>query len=183
VRIVDHTADVRETLLAAKASRSRRGAAERRAARQAEDYVQGLDRYEVAVLREFVIQDRNTLALPIDQPVVAGLLRKGVLVQLGSNYEHTLVGTLGAPRIRESLQDLITVELLRLAAAHPDPAELQRLRHERPSFMAYIEERDVSMSCSDSSTKRLHEARLPPLSAGVSGGCSEHGGHDGQDLR
>lgn len=53
-----------------------------------------LDDKEIAVLREFFIQGQNTLQLPVGHPVVAGLIEKGILEQVGMIGENSLVGPL-----------------------------------------------------------------------------------------
>lgn len=55
-----------------------------------------LDEKEKAILREFTIQGRNTIKLPILHPVVAGLFRDGVLVLVQSLPETCAAGLLGS---------------------------------------------------------------------------------------
>jgi hypothetical protein len=43
-----------------------------------------LDEHEKTILREFSIQGKNTIQLPIDNPVVAGLSKKGFLKYVGA---------------------------------------------------------------------------------------------------
>ena len=51
-----------------------------------------LDDAEKAVLREFFIQGQNTVRMPMDEPVVAGLISKGILRPVGSVGERALAG-------------------------------------------------------------------------------------------
>ena len=60
-----------------------------KAKRKIDRAIASLDQHEKALLREFLIRDSNTLNLPIQEPVVNGLLSKEVLVLvggLGDNY-------------------------------------------------------------------------------------------------
>lgn len=55
-------------------------------------HLQTLDRHEKALLREFSLKQRNTLNLPIQEPVVSGLLAEHILVTvpgMGDNYVTT----------------------------------------------------------------------------------------------
>lgn len=57
-------------------NRWRRG---RKAQRRAVEAMSTLDRAEMYVLRESILQGRNVIELPFDHPTVAGLARKGVI--------------------------------------------------------------------------------------------------------
>jgi hypothetical protein len=43
------------------------------------EHLESLDLHEQAVIREFLIQEKKTVIMPIDDPTVAGLLDKGIL--------------------------------------------------------------------------------------------------------
>lgn len=45
---------------------------------------ENLDEQEKAILREFFRQGKNTIQLPIDNPIVAGLIKKGFLEYIGA---------------------------------------------------------------------------------------------------
>lgn len=46
--------------------------------------VEYLDAYEQSVLREFAVMQRKTISMPMDNPIVSGLLKKGI-IKLVSN--------------------------------------------------------------------------------------------------
>ena len=54
--------------------------------------INNLDDYEKAILREFYIQGKNSLKMPINDETIAGLLSKGILIynsQLGNKAMAT----------------------------------------------------------------------------------------------
>jgi Super-infection exclusion protein B len=63
-----------------------------------------LDPSEKSVLREFFIQNQNTLQLPVDQATVSGLITKGVLTVAGSTGERSLAGLLFPVRIADHIR-------------------------------------------------------------------------------
>lgn len=46
--------------------------------------LKSLDPYEQSVMREFIVQNRKTVSMPIDNPVVAGLINKGFLKRVSN---------------------------------------------------------------------------------------------------
>jgi len=59
------------------------------------DEVSSLDEFEQSVIREFAVMQRKTLSMPMDNPIVSGLLRKGILkrvsdIGFGMHYPMTL---------------------------------------------------------------------------------------------
>ena len=77
--------------------------------KEAEREFRQLDPKEKAILREFAIQQQDSIQLPIDQVSVAGLLRKGILVQASPYGEHSLAGLLFPVTIRKEIKSLITL--------------------------------------------------------------------------
>ncbi len=100
--------------------------------------IQSLDHAEKAVLREFFLQGQNTIKLPMDNPVVAGLLNSGILVIVGSQARMSLVGMLTNMKISENVNSLIIPEILDLPTHKPTPAEIEFIKNNRPSFVSSI---------------------------------------------
>jgi hypothetical protein len=69
-----------------------------------------LDSKEKSVLREFYLQNQNTLQLPFDQPIVAGLLRKEILKIVGNIGERSLVGMLMSMEINTFIKEEVKPE-------------------------------------------------------------------------
>jgi hypothetical protein len=99
-----------------------------------------LDPKEKAVLREFYIQDQDTLLLPIDNPFVAGLMQKGIIQQVGSLGESSLAGMLFSVTIYPPIKEFVTPEILDLPVHEPTEAEIERIKDSRPDFLFEIEE-------------------------------------------
>jgi len=74
-----------------------------------------LDPAEQAVLREFFLGSQSSVTMPLDNPVVAGLIARGILQQVGSFGRHWFQGMMFSFRIAESVRELITLEILGLA--------------------------------------------------------------------
>ncbi|MBH9742276.1 super-infection exclusion protein B [Vibrio navarrensis] len=52
-----------------------------------------LDKYELSNIREFFLQQQNTIKMSIEDPVVIGLVKKGVIKQVGDKgYHNNLTG-------------------------------------------------------------------------------------------
>lgn len=104
--------------------------------------VQKLDNSEKAVLREFFLQGQNTIKLPIDHPVVAGLLNSSILSMVGSHGRMSIAGMLFSMKISEHIRKHLTYELLDLPQSQPTPKEIEFLRNNRPEFMSSIQRED-----------------------------------------
>jgi len=104
--------------------------------------IQNLDSAEKAVLREFFLQGQNTIKLPMDHPVVAGLLSCGILNFVGSHGRMSLAGMLFSMKISNFIREQLTSELLELPTSQPTQDEIKFLRNNRPSFMSNIHRED-----------------------------------------
>ena len=106
--------------------------------------IASLDQHEKALLREFLIRGSNTLNLPIQEPVVNGLLSKEVLVLVegfGDNYITT--GILMPIAIAEYASKNLTKDHLGFPQVPKgqEVTEGQRraILDARPSFMKQID--------------------------------------------
>lgn len=97
-----------------------------------------LDEHEKAVLREFVIQGKNTLQLPANQETVAGLISKNFLV-IDSHYgERSLAGILTILKINEQVRASLTWRDIGLPEERNEES-IEWVKNNRPSFMHEIE--------------------------------------------
>ncbi len=103
--------------------------------------LQSLDSKEISVLREFYIQGQSTLQLPMSHPLVASLIDKGILKQVGSLGEHSLIGPLISLTISSEVKPHITYELLNLPNRKPTEQEIQWVQNNRPEFMGELDRR------------------------------------------
>jgi cbb3-type cytochrome oxidase subunit 3 len=101
-----------------------------------------LDFREISILREFYIQGQSTLKLPMNQPVVAGLIEKGVLKQVGSLGESSFSDILISLSIPTEIKSKITNEFLKLPNTEPNESEIQWIRENLPDFVIKIEKRN-----------------------------------------
>jgi hypothetical protein len=95
--------------------------------------IQNLDSHEKALLREFSIQGKTTLQLPLDNDTVVGLLNKGILYQASSTgftYTH---GVYFPYSISATAFDNLTLQLLELPE-NPTDDDMHRILNERPSW-------------------------------------------------
>ena len=100
-----------------------------------------LDHLETAVLREFHLRRQNTLHLPTDQPIVAGLLSLGILEVVSTQGRIHRSGTLFPVRIAAELGPRLNAEMLGLPTGQPTEADLERIARARPGFLVAIDQR------------------------------------------
>ena len=77
-----------------------------------------LDPAEQSVLRKFFLGSQSTITMPLDKPVVAGLIACGILQQVGVFGWQSFHGMLFSFRISDLARELIEVE-------HLGPSEFQ----------------------------------------------------------
>lgn len=106
------------------------------------DTVATFDAAEKAVLREFFIQGKNTLRLPVDDPAVSALRRKQILQLVGELGEGSLVGVLFPLAIHPEARAVLTAKSLDLPAGQPTDADRNRILDSRPPFMKRLAEMD-----------------------------------------
>lgn len=97
-----------------------------------------LDPSEKSVLREFYLQGQNTLKLPMDHPVVAGLINVGILRLIGQHGRMSTAGMLFSMKISDFLRENLTFDLLDLPSGEPSNEEIDFLKNNRPPFMNSI---------------------------------------------
>ena len=114
----------------------------RRIYKKAIERTKNLDPTEKAVLREFFLQGRNTIKLPMDHPVVAGLLHSSILQLVGSHGRMSLAGMLFSMKISDFIRKHLTYEIIELPKGKPTEKDIEFLRENRPEFMSSIERED-----------------------------------------
>ena len=100
-----------------------------------------LDPQEISVLREFILQNQQTLRFPILEPVIAGLIKKQILVQVQSIGEQMILGPLYSFMIADKLKKFVTRQFVGI----PDDIQedtIKWIQEHRPPFMETIEGRD-----------------------------------------
>jgi len=97
-----------------------------------------LDHYEKSIIREFYIQNKKTLQLPMDQATISGMLQSGFLTIAGSLGERSLAGMLFPIMINPIVEDFITYEHIDLPT-NPTDADIEWVKNNRPDFLYEIE--------------------------------------------
>jgi hypothetical protein len=103
--------------------------------------VEHLDFKELCVLREFKIQGQSTVLLPLDQPVVAGLVQKGILCQVGSMGQQMASGIVFSCKIHDHLAGRITDEFLEIPSSD-SKSEWEEIKRSRPSYVIAVLQED-----------------------------------------
>jgi len=97
-----------------------------------------LDPVEKAILREFVLQGKRCVMLPIDEPTVAGLLNRRILVQVGTIGRQSLAGSLFPVQMHAAVSEVLVPEHLDLYAGEPTEADKKRVISQRPRFVQEV---------------------------------------------
>ena len=100
--------------------------------------VQNLDAHEKSVLREFFLQQANTLEMPVEDIVVSGLIRKGILQTTRDEGEYSICGLLLPVTLSPAAGKRIrprTVGLPPNIHAELDEKLKDELARSRPQFM------------------------------------------------
>ena len=100
-----------------------------------------LDLDEIAVLREFYLQGRHVIELPIDHPTVAGLRNKGLIKVAGGTGYRDLAGSVFPVQLTTHARKSMTHEVLRLPQSRTQE-DIDRILSERPNYIRQIEKQD-----------------------------------------
>ncbi len=103
--------------------------------------VEELDHWEKAILREFFIQGRHVIELPMDHPTIAGLVLKRLLVRASSQGHRSPAGIVFPYALESKTKELLTSDHVNLPE-NPTPSEIASIRGGRPNFLAEIERYD-----------------------------------------
>ena len=101
--------------------------------------LQSLDASEKSVLREFYIQGKNTLQLPVDHPVIAGLISSGILCGVNNLGKMSIAGMLTSMKILDFVREKITLDMIDLPIGVPSQQQIAFIRENRPQFMDTLE--------------------------------------------
>jgi hypothetical protein len=102
--------------------------------------IKKLDPKEKAVLREYFIQCQNTILLPVDHPVVSGLIEKGMLHTAGDLCEYSVAGVLFPVALQPHVKEMLKPSMFDLPSGQPTEADIKRLKNTRPEFISGIKD-------------------------------------------
>ena len=103
--------------------------------RRALEALNSVDPKERSLLREFSLQGQHTIELPAEEPLVAGLVHKGVLVQVGYLGEASYLGWFCSYMVRPALAKKLTKKFLHLPNRKWSQKDHKRIGSERPVFV------------------------------------------------
>lgn len=109
-------------------------AKERRFLAKRNKMIRQLDFEEKAVLREFIIQRKNVLPLPMNEPAVSNLLASGVLVPAFETQEITGSGRNIKVSIAIDAREMLTHRVLGLPVGKLTEQEASTLKAARPDY-------------------------------------------------
>ncbi|WP_289054185.1 super-infection exclusion protein B [Carboxylicivirga marina] len=96
--------------------------------------LRNLDRHEQAVLREFIAGGKKSINMPLDEPVIAGLMNDNILVLNKTFGNQTLVMGYEAPlSINEFAMENISYKDIGLKGDRSD-VEIEFIKNNRPSW-------------------------------------------------
>ena len=104
--------------------------------------LESLNEDEKAILREFIIQDRNLIKLPVDNANVLSLVDAGIIKLSRYLVEFHLGNPLGLFSITETASQFISQELLDFPEEGPTPENIEKIQRLRPHFAVEIEHKD-----------------------------------------
>ncbi|ADN74803.1 conserved hypothetical protein [Ferrimonas balearica DSM 9799] len=93
-----------------------------------------LDGGERAVLREFFLQSKSLVAMPLNHPAVEELKQAGVLEQVGGVEHYAIEGPVAPMKITTVARTRLTRQLLRLPEGTPSETQRAALLAARPEF-------------------------------------------------
>lgn len=97
--------------------------------------LKSLDFHEKSVLREFLINQQTSIEMPIDDPVVSGLLKKRILVinkQFGNGFMMT--GSYASLSLNEHAEKHLNLSDIGLSE-NPSEEEVLQVRQNRPKWI------------------------------------------------
>ncbi len=102
--------------------------------------IENLDEEERAVLREFSVQGRNCISLPITHPTVANLVTKGILEKVGPYSEKSVAGWLRSVRVTQDAGEMLLPMFLGFPEGVVNDKAIEQMRQFRPDFMREVED-------------------------------------------
>ncbi|WP_417346574.1 superinfection exclusion B family protein [Ferrimonas sp.] len=103
-----------------------------------EEKVQTLDNTERAILREFILQARGSVPMPLNHHGVSALVESGILARAGSVEEYAIEGPVAPLKITAMARGKLTRKVLRLPEGQLSEEQRERLLASRPEFAANL---------------------------------------------
>ncbi|MCF8095425.1 MAG: superinfection exclusion B family protein [Desulfobacteraceae bacterium] len=97
--------------------------------------IEEIDAAEKSVLREFFIEQKNTVEMPIDDPVVAGLIEKRILKAIRETGQYSIRGLLLPIQINPAIKNFVTPGLVGYSN---NGADRKAMMDSRPDFIKKV---------------------------------------------
>jgi len=104
-------------------------------------YIKALNDSEKAILREFFLQGKDEIILPVNNPNVVKLIEKGILSSTGAYIKHLPIGTTMYVEISYEARELIDLKLIGWPEGmpkRPKQKEFNNILKNRPQFINVI---------------------------------------------
>jgi hypothetical protein len=99
-----------------------------------------LDPHEKAVIREFFINHKNSLEMPLDNAVVKGLINKRIVIRISTMGQANLfAGMLFPMKLNDNIKDKITEEILGLPKTENEDEIRNFVNENRPKWAKEID--------------------------------------------
>lgn len=105
-----------------------------------EQTLSDLSHPEKCLLREFVLQNKHVIEVPLENPEVVSLLNKGVIQFASTNIRSFIYGNYIFIKINEKAKNFFTNETFGLHDRQPTPADMVLVKEERPDFLTRLED-------------------------------------------
>jgi len=110
-----------------------------------EDCLSNLTYIERCFLREFIIQGKEVIEVPIDNTEFISLYNKGVIVIASQNVNRYVFGSYIFIRLNNIVKKKLSAQLLALQSEEPTENEKQNIMSERPRYLSNLDIRDRIM--------------------------------------
>ena len=104
-----------------------------------EETLTGLSYPEKCLLREFLIQNKNVIEVPIENTEVVSLLNKGIIQYASSNVRSFIFGNFACIQINERAKKYFTHDTFGLPNREPTEEDQRKIKSERPDFLTRLE--------------------------------------------
>jgi hypothetical protein len=93
---------------------------------------------DIFLLREFFLQNKDVIEVPVENTEVIDLYNKNILMTTSENVRRYVFGTFVPVRINPIIKDYITPEIVKLPKTRPTEQEFEKIKRERPLFVSQI---------------------------------------------
>jgi hypothetical protein len=100
--------------------------------------ISNLSNPDVFLLREFFLQNKDVIEVPIENTEFVDLFNKNILIMTSKNLRGFIFGTFVPVRINPIIKEYITPEILQLPKTKLTKQEVEKIKSERPLFVSQI---------------------------------------------